>query len=275
MKNLDYTIGIDLGDRKHEVCVFDGKEVVEQKSMTNTRDSFSELMGSYPNSRIVIEAGTHSPWISQHLEAAGHNVIVANPRQVQLISVSDRKCDKKDAKLLARLGHADPDLLSPINHRGPEHQKLLSQLKSRDCLVSTRAGLINHVRGSVKSLGERIDTSSAPSFTKQARQCLSAELLEMFTPILNSIDTMTEEIRKLDKSLEAVAKESQACQRMTQIPGVGVITALSLFARVEDPKRFEENREIGAYLGLVPKCDQSGDIDKQLGISKRGPESVG
>ena len=270
MKKQILTIGIDLGDRNHEVCVFDGKEVVEQKSMSNSRECFSELMNRYPNSRIVIEAGTHSPWISQHLEAGGHKVIVANPRQVKLISASDRKCDKKDAKLLARLGHADPDLLSPINHRGPEHQKLLSQLKSRECLVNSRTGLINHVRGSVKSLGERVDGSSAPSFTQKARRCLGAELLEMFEPILISIDTLSEEIKKLDKSLESLAAETKACQRMTQIPGVGPITALSFFARVEDPNRFEKNREVGAYLGLVPRRDQSGKTDKELGISKRG-----
>ena len=270
MKNQDYTIGIDLGDRKHEICVFDGKEVIEQKSIINTRGSFSALMSSYPNARIVIEAGTHSPWISQHLQARGHEVVVANPRNVRLISASDRKCDKKDAKLLARLGHADIDLLSPIKHRGADHQKLLSQLKSRECLVGSRTRLINHVRGSVKSLGERIDSSSALSFTKRASQCLSAELLALFSPILKSIDTMSEEIKKLDKHLESFASANPACMRMMQIPGVGPISALSFFSRVEDPSRFEDNREVAAYLGLVPRRDQSGKVDKQLGISKRG-----
>ena len=269
-KNKEITIGIDLGDRKHEVCVFDGQEVLVQKSISNTRESFFELNKKYPGSRIVIEAGTHSPWISHQLKKHGHDVVVANPRNVKLISNSDRKCDKKDAKLLARLGHADVELLSPITHRGPEHQKMLSQLKSRECLVSTRASLINHVRGSVKSLGERIASSSAPCFTKKACRCLSSELLELFCPVFHSIDKLTEEIKKLDKSLENLAKASQACQLMMQIAGVGTITALSFFARIEDPSRFNENREVGAYLGLTPKRDQSGKVDKQLGISKRG-----
>jgi transposase len=99
-----------------------------------------------------MEVGTHSPWVSRLLTALGHEVVVANPRRVRLIAESDHKHDRADAEQLARLGRLDPQLLSPIQHRGIEAQEDLALLRSRDSLVAARTTLINHVRGVVKSV---------------------------------------------------------------------------------------------------------------------------
>ena len=112
------TIGIDLGDRDSVYCVLnEAGEIIEQDSVQNVREALEERFGSEPLARIVIEASGQSQWICRCLEGLGHEVIVANPRQVLLISKSVRKSDRNDAHLLARLGRMDPELLRPITTR--------------------------------------------------------------------------------------------------------------------------------------------------------------
>ena len=159
------TVGIDLGDETSHACVVDSRdgEVLERFSLSSTDVAFAERFDRRRRSRVVLEAGTHSPWASRLLRAAGHEVIVANPRKVRLISQSDRKSDRADAEILARLGRADVRLLHPIQHRDAREQAHLSLLRARDLAVRARTQLINHVRGAVKSFGSRLPSSSAPA----------------------------------------------------------------------------------------------------------------
>ncbi len=117
--------------------------------------------------RIALETGTHSPWVSRLLMECGHEVIVANSRKLRLIYENRRKDDRVDALSLARLARVDPQLLSPVEHRGPEVQKDLALLRSRDALIRARTQLINHARGAVKSLGHRLPSASSRAFPKR------------------------------------------------------------------------------------------------------------
>jgi len=117
------TIGLDLGDKWSEGCVVDASgRVVLRHRMRTTRAGLDELR-AYAGARVVLEAGTHSPWVSRHLKGSGFEVIVANPRRVRLIAESDTKSDGFDAEVLARLGRADPKLLAPIAHRSESVQR--------------------------------------------------------------------------------------------------------------------------------------------------------
>lgn len=117
------TIGMDLGDRTSRYCVLDGTgEVVKEGSVATTRPAMKALFGAMKKCRIAMEVGAHSPWVSRLLKAMGHEVIVANPRQLKVITESSRKDDKVDAEMLARLARVDPKLLRPIRHRGEEAQ---------------------------------------------------------------------------------------------------------------------------------------------------------
>jgi transposase len=116
--NRKLTVGIDLGDRSSRYCILDEQgEILVEGSMATTKKGFAQVLGSKPRSRVVLEVGTHSPWVSRYLADLGHEVIVANPRRVRLITDSTRKDDRLDAKTLARLARIDPELLSPIRHR--------------------------------------------------------------------------------------------------------------------------------------------------------------
>jgi transposase len=267
------TIGLDLGDRRHHACVLDAEgEIVAEEVIVNTRDVLSAFCARYPGATFVMETGMHSPWISRLLTALGHPVIVANARKLRAISQSQTKCDDEDAEMLARLGRADPKLLSPVRHRSEATQRALVRLKVREALVRNRVNLINSVRFLLKSLGVFVSSSlKAMAFTRKVRAQLAAGDLALVAPLLAAVDALNVEIKQLDTELETLARETYpVTERLRQIPGVGPLTALCFVLTLESPERFAEARAAGPYLGLVPERDQSGQTDKQLGITKAG-----
>ena len=277
MKTLipETTIGIDLGDKKHAICAInkDG-EVLKQRSINNNETSLTNLSKQFPKARIVMETGTHSPWISRLFERLGHEVLVANARKLKAIYTNTHKSDEVDSMILARLGRFDPKLLHPIKHRSEQSHRDLLQIKLRDCLVRERVNIINSVRGTLKSLGIRTKSPSTKCFSKQARQMLATtnnEVLELIEPALQIIDSLSEKIKELDKAIELLAQNSYPItQKLQQINGVGALTALTFVLTIDDPNRFTSSRSVGAYLGLTPRRDQSGDRDIQLPITKAG-----
>jgi transposase len=147
------TAGLDLGDRYSYLCLIDQQsaEVMEEGRLRTTPQAFLRRFDSEQQMTVAIEAGTHSPWVSRKLEECGHKVLVANPRKTRLIYGQGRKTDKLDAEKLARLARVDPKLLSPLEHRREASQAHLALIRSREVVVRSRAQLINHVRGTVKS----------------------------------------------------------------------------------------------------------------------------
>jgi transposase len=269
------TIGLDLGDKKHAVCVVDHSgEIIDERSITNHKESLRRLSLKYPQSRIALEVGAHSPWTSRFLQSLGHQVIIANPRKLRAIYSSSRKSDRTDARMIARLARVDPALLHPIEHATEQSQRDLLQVKLRDNLVRQRVAIISSIRFTLKSLGVRLPSPNTACFAKRCRTLLTGEhsaLLAMITPSLQIVDLLTKNIRELERAIEALCAESYpATERLRKVPGVGPITSLSFVLTIGDPERFENPRDVAAYLGLVPKRDQSGDLDKRLRISKAG-----
>jgi len=269
------TIGIDLGDRKHAVCVIDkvGK-ILSERSINNTRESLAQLSQKHSRALIVMEVGMQSPWISRFFESRGHRVLVANPRKVRAIYQNDRKSDRKDAAMLAKLARADESLLHPIKHGTEQAQRDLLQIKLRDNLVRQRVDIISSVRFTLKSLGIKTRSPKTSYFTRHIREELKDdhdEMLRLIESSLAVIDSITGQVKALDESITALAEEAYPeTEFISQITGVGVLTSLTFVLTIGDPDRFKRPRDVGAYLGLVPKRDQSGDTDKQLRISKAG-----
>jgi transposase len=270
------TIGLDLGDKHSWSCVLDDSgEVEERFSVRTTSAALSKRFSRIAPCRVVLEVGTHSPWVSRLLSDLGHEVIVANPRRIRLISANDSKNDGVDAELLARLGRADPKLLSPITHRGPEAQKDLVLLRNRDGFVRARTQLINQARGFAKSLGDRLPSSTSAAFSKRVRQADKGELFVGLETLLQLIDTMTTAIRDMDREIERLSRERYPeTIVLRQIEGVGPLTALCFLLTLEDPHRFKKSRSVGAYLGLRPKQHDSGEQKPQLRITKAGDEML-
>jgi transposase len=274
------TAGLDLGDKYSYLCLIDQEsgEVVEKGRLRTTPEALRRRFVSEqpPPMRIAIEAGTHSPWVSRVLEGCGHEVLVANARKLRLIYANKRKTDEVDAENLARLARLDPKLLYPLKHRGEESQAHMALIRSRQALVGSRTQLVNHVRGAVKSFGARLPKCSARSFHKNAAGHIPEALMPALGPVLEQISSLTERIRDYDRKLEEISKESYPeTGLLRQVEGVGPLTALAFVLTIEDPYRFERSRAVGAYLGLVPATDQSGDRDpREKRISKEGDEML-
>jgi transposase len=268
----DVTIGMDLGDKNHEVCVLDldGKKI-DRFSVRHSREPLIKHFKAYVGALVAIETGTHSPWISRDLEALGCRTLVGNARKLRAIGDHSQKNDGNDAITLARIARFDPQLLHPIRHRNEKAQVDLEQIKARDLLVSTRTALINHVRGTVKSLGERLPTCSAASLHKKALAHLPEKLRSALLPVVDQIGSITEKIRQYERHIEALAKSDYPeTQILRQVHGVGPMTSLAYVLTSESPDRFNQSRAVGPHLGLTPRQDQSGSINKQCRITKEG-----
>jgi transposase len=269
---LNLTIGVDLGDKYSQVYLLDQTgECVETGRVRTTPAGLQRWFGGRAAARVVLEAGTHSPWASRALHALGHEVIVANPRKLRLIYQNDRKDDRVDAECLARVGRLDPALLQGITHRGEAAQADLAVLHSRDVLVRTRTQLINHARGVVKAMGERLPRCSAESFVRRCAGAIPEQLQPALGPVLAQLERITAEIRAYDRVLEQLCAESYPeTALLRQVGGVGPVTSLAYMLVLERPERFPRSRTVGAYLGLRPRRSQSGDHDPQLRITKAG-----
>lgn len=266
------TVGLDVGDRYTHVCVLDAAgEVVDEGRVRTTPEAMRQRFGAMPRARVVLETGTHSLWLSALVTDCGHEVVVANARRLRLIAEHDAKSDRTDAETLARLGRVDPTLLAPIRHRSRATHADLAVVRARDAVVRVRTLLVNHVRGAVKAVGARVPASSTPAFARRARPAVPEELAPALGPVFAVLEDLTRVITAYDRAVAArCVHRYPETARLTQVAGVGPLTALCYVLTLEDPARFPCSRTVGAYLGLRPKQASSGERTPQLRITKAG-----
>jgi transposase len=265
-------VGIDLGDKKSRVCLVDQQgKIVSQEWVVTTPEAFLKRFAGETALVMAMEVGTHSRWASDLLRACGHEVRVADSRQVALITHSDAKCDQRDARRLAMLLRADPRLLSPIQHRAETLQMDLAVIRMRDKLVETRTRFVCSVRGVVKATGARLPSCEASRFPTEVHDLIAEPLRPALAPALELIEQLNEAIYEYDCRLEHWARTRYPeSARLSQVPGVGTLTALTFLLTVGDKERFSRSRSIGGFLGLRPRLEDSGESHPQLPISKAG-----
>jgi transposase len=267
----DRTVGVDLGDRFSRYCVLNGDgEVMEEGQVRTSETGFRRHWEGEPRQRIVLETGTHSPWISRLLQGFGHQVIVANARKLRAISQNESKNDRQDAEMLARLGYCDPKLLAPIRHRSAERQRDLNLLRARDTLVRARTMLINATRGLVKSAGGRLPAAASDYFVARVAAAVPAGLEAATQPLLHQIAALTAEIRRLDQAIEKLGERYPEIVRLRTVPGVGPVIAAAYVLTLNGVDAVQRSRSVGAFLGLRPRQSQSGNSDPEHNISKTG-----
>jgi transposase len=271
--NLDrLTVGVDLGDQWSHYCILglEGETLAEGQLRTTQQD-VAEFFRALNAARVAMEVGTHSAWVREVICSYGHEVLVANPRLMEGSKRRKRKNDRIDANKLARLGRVDPESLHPIEHRSAEVRQDLVMLRARDALVAARTELINTTRGLVKSMGARLPKCSSPSFAQKVEEAVPAQVREALLPLVRMTAALSDCINGYDEKIEKLASEKYGhTALLRQVKGVGPITALAYVLTLENPERFVKSRDVGPYLGLVPKQEDSGESQPQLGISKSG-----
>jgi transposase len=270
------TVGVDLGDKWSNFCILglDGEKLTEGQLQT-TQPDFSEFFQSLAGARVVMEVGTHSAWARDVVAGCGHEVLVANPRQMEGPKRRKRKNDRIDAHRLARVGRMDPQSLFPVNHRSVGVRQDLVAVRARNAAVAVRKDLINATRGLVKSMGGRLPKCSTVSFPHKVEEALPAEVREVLQPLVKLVETLGTCIKAYDETIEKLGSEKYPHTKLLrQVKGVGPITALAYVLTLENPERFAKSRDVGPYLGLVPKQEDSGDSQPQLRITKMGDMMV-
>jgi transposase len=275
--NLDrLTVGVDLGDQWSHYCILGLQgETLTEGQLRTTAQEVGEFFQALNAARVVLEVGTHSAWIRDVLCSCGHEVLVANPRLMEGSKRRKRKNDRIDANKLARLGRVDPQSLHPIEHRSKEVRQDLVIIRAREVLVAARTELINATRGLVKSMGTRLPKCSSPSFAQKVEETVPVEIRDALLPLVRMTAALSDCIQGYDKKIEKLGSEKYGhTALLRQVKGVGPITSLAYVLTLEDPQRFVKSRDVGPYLGLVPRQEDSGESQPQLGISKAGDRMV-
>jgi transposase len=269
-------IGIDLGDHSSSYCVRarEDRRVVMEGVVTTSAPAIWERFEGLRRQLMVLETGTHSRWVAQLLELMGQEVIVANARKLKLISENNQKNDRVDARLLSELGCTNVEWLHGVYVRSDAWHRDLLVVRARQALVEVRTGLINQIRGTAKSYGSRLRKCGAEKFAEVAEEAPDA-LQPAIGGVVTTLREVNEQIKEYDRQIEEMCASKYPQTRwLRQVKGVGPVTALTYVLTIEDVTRFEKSRDVGAYLGLVPKRRQSGARDPQLGISKTGDEML-
>jgi transposase len=266
-------VGCDIGDKFTELCVVDRTgAVIEARRVRTTKPALVDAIRKHRLARVVIEAGTHSRWVEEALAAAGHDVVVANPRQIQLIWKRKKKTDRSDANLLARLARVDTELVAPVHQRSRRAQVDLAVLRSRDLLVSVRTRLVNHVRGLLKQFGLRVANCSTETFAHRAAEAVPPELAPALGPVIEALQEVNVRITQHDEEVQRLFDANPTARKLAEIDAIGPITSLAFTFTIEDPTKFKKSRVVGSFVGLTPAKDQSGESDPQKHISKSGNE---
>ena len=276
------TIGADVSDRTTKICVMtkaDGGErrIVLETTCATTKAGFEEAFAKFDRSwPVVFETGTHCRWMDRLFRKMGFRTIVGNPGKIPSITKSNTKNDRNDARELARLALADPAMLHPVFLRDEVYQQMLRFHYARNMLISQRTQTINQIRGFAKSMGYRIECSSTERFHELDKAGWPRELDECAWPLMVSLKTIGLKIKAYDKLIARLAERPEfksMVERVRSVYGVGIIGSTVFVAAIGGrPGRFDHARDVGPYLGMIPKQDQSGDGDKQLHITHAGSE---
>ena len=273
------TIGADVSDRTTKICVMtkesgDPKIVCETTIPTSPDGFRTFLEGQDKSAPLVFETGTHCRWIDKVGTAMGFKTFVANPCRLRMITESKTKNDKNDARMLARLALADIELLHPVKLRDDEHQRMVNLHEIRDQLVKERTAEILQIRAIAKSIGFRIPDCSAECFHNLDRKGWPKELNDVVWPLMKELKGKSVTIKTVEKQMKRLANSGafgESVARLMEIPNVGFFTATCFVAVTGgDMDRFDKPRDIGPWLGLAPRQDQSGDVDRQCHITKAG-----
>jgi transposase len=264
--------GIDLHQKNSEICVIDEDGVeMERTRFATSRKRLTRYFEGKPRMVVVIEAGGSSQWVSRLIEELGHEVVVCSPRRVRLIAESTLKSDEVDAEVLAQLGRLDRGFLGRVTHRSEEAQRQMAHLTVRSGLVKSRAKWVNTVRGILRGFGYKVPSGSTRRFHIRCDQVeLPEDLRAKVQPMLNMLEVITEEIDKLEESIEGLASENPIVQHLQQVPGIGTIVAMYFVLSVDDPERFHRSRDVAAFFGLRPTMRGSADVHHYGRITKEG-----
>lgn len=267
--------GLDVSDKTTHICVVDGEGVVVRR---NVVASDPEVLAKWlkrhcPSlARVVLETGALSTFLYHGLiERDVPAVCICARHAKKALSARINKSDANDAESLAQLSRTGWFKAVHMKAEGTHIDR--AALKVREQLIKSRNACANQLRGLLKLFGLRLGEVTTPGKRAERLAALFAqkpELKPVMTPLIQSLEALEAQIGSSTKQLTARAATDPVATRLMSVPGVGPIAALTYVSSIEDPARFARGRDAGAFAGLVPRRNQSGERDYKGRISKAG-----
>jgi transposase len=271
---MEYFAGLDVSMEETHICMVDRDgEIIRETTVNTSPAAISEALDkSVPCQRVVFETGRMAPMLYHGLKARSLPVICIESRQAYqaLKSLKANKTDRNDAQGLAHL--ARTGFFKPVHVKSLPAHAIRSLIAARKKLVGQRVTLENQIRGLAVVFGVRLPRGLSPAFVDQVLGMSDGVdgLSGAMRGLVAARAAVLTAVAAIDADIKRLTRASDACRQLMTIPGVCPITALAFVAAIDDPHRFKRSRDVGAYLGLVPRRHQSGEIDYVGRISKCG-----
>lgn len=276
---MKHYIGLDVSMKETSICIVNeqGKVIYEGREKTDPTLLIQHIQKkNLKIDKIAMESGSLSHYLISEMQKLGLSVICMDARQMsKVLSVKINKTDCNDARGIAealRCGY-----YREVTLKSQKNVETNTVLGSRRMLVQQKVGLKNGIRGFLKTYGVCIPVKGGKCFLQKVRDVLMdypPYVQKSVEALLTSYEKLASEISTLDKMIKELAEDDEDVKLLTTVPGVGLITALSFKVAIDDPNRFKDSRQVGAYLGLTPKQYSSGEVSRQGGISKCGNAAV-
>lgn len=272
---MSHYVGLDVSLDTVFICIVDEQgKVMREQSVSSTPEAIEGfLLGTGLNiKKIGLESGNLTHYLTKGLLARKYEVVIMESRKMAaILAVTINKTDKNDARGIAdalRVGH-----YKPCVHRSDEALEIRTVLHGRGTLVDERTHLVSSIKGHLKVYGIKLGKGKDKTFREKVETSianLKTSLQKTIEALLNVLEVLDQEIKKLDKEVIKLGKDDPEVQLLQSIDGVGPITALAFKAEIDNPERFKDSKDAGAYVGLTPTQYSSGETQRQGGISKRG-----
>lgn len=272
---MSYYVGLDVSLNSVFVCIVDKEgKVVREEEVSSTPESIGKylLETGLEITKIGLESGSLTHYLTEGLRVLKYEVVVMESRKMAaILAVTINKTDKNDARGIAnalRVGH-----YKECVHRSIDSLEIRTLLHGRGTLVEGRTDIVNSIKGHLKPYGIKLGKGTDKSFRQKVEKEISplrASVQKTIKALLSVLDTFETEIKALDKEVIRLGRHDPDVELLQTIDGVGPITALAFKAEMDNPARFENSKDAGAYVGLTPTQYASGETQRQGGISKRG-----
>lgn len=274
---MEQYIGLDVSMKETAISIRqDGKKIWRGKCASDPQLLASVIRKRAPEARrVVFETGPLSVWFYHALTAEGMPAICIDARHAKAaLDMAANKTDANDADGLAHL--AEVGFYREVRVKGFDSMLIRTLVTARRQLLKMRLQMSNQIRGLMKTFGLVVPKGSGSVFERNVHTLLQDEekLARIVLPMLRARGDIRRQVAELSKQLVAMARDDQRCRLLTSVPGVGTVTATSFAAAVEDPANFRNSRAVGGWVGLTTRRYQSGEVDHDGHISRRGDNQL-
>lgn len=264
--------GIDLAVRSSAICVMrDGGVIVMERVVPTDEVGLQAAVAGRARLRCILEASPLAEWAAGVLEAAGHEVIVIDPRKAKGVITSKKKTDKLDARNLAKMGLTG--WYTQVHRKSAEARAMRTFLQARYGLVQTALAQGARIRGLLRAHGIRLGRVAESEFAGRVRELTKQQapsLWPMLAPLVKVWRQAREGAEQMKKQIARQASAASVPRQLMTAPGVGPLVASTYVATIDDPRRFGRGSQVAAYLGLVPSVEQSGQREVHGRITREG-----